>query len=148
MITDDIILDEAIRLVGEGVSVTFPVKGYSMLPFIIGGRESVILQRPADIRVGQVVLAWVDGSRYVVHRIISISGDRVVLMGDGNLTGTEQCRLADVKAVATHVVSPHGRKHNLYALWRLRLVRLWCSLGSLRRIPLGVMRRLLNIKYR
>ena len=38
---DQIIIQEAIRLVEEGVSVTLPVKGNSMLPFIIGGKESV-----------------------------------------------------------------------------------------------------------
>ena len=42
--TDNEIINEAIRLVEEGVSVTLPVNGRSMLPFIIGGRESVILQ--------------------------------------------------------------------------------------------------------
>lgn len=44
--TDSEIIEEAIRLVKEGVSVTLPVNGNSMLPFIIGGKESVILQQP------------------------------------------------------------------------------------------------------
>ena len=72
MITDEGIIEEAIRLVGEGVSVTLPVNGNSMLPFIIGGKESVILQKPVEPRVGDVVLAWVKGGYYVVHRIIAI----------------------------------------------------------------------------
>jgi YidC/Oxa1 family membrane protein insertase len=37
MITDELIIEEAVRLVKEGVSVTLPVNGMSMLPFIIGG---------------------------------------------------------------------------------------------------------------
>ena len=41
--TDNEIIEEAISLAREGVRVTFPVKGQSMLPFIIGGKESVIL---------------------------------------------------------------------------------------------------------
>ena len=73
MITDDIIIKEAVRLVSEGLSVTLPVNGRSMLPFIIGGKESVILQQPEELKVGDVVLAWVVGDRYVVHRIISIN---------------------------------------------------------------------------
>ena len=84
---DNEIIEEAIRLAREGVRVTFPVKGQSMLPFIIGGKESVILRRPGVIGVGDVVLAWVDGSRYVVHRIIRIDDDRITLMGDGNVGG-------------------------------------------------------------
>ena len=38
---DETVLSEAIRLVGEGVEVTFPVNGRSMRPFIEGGRDSV-----------------------------------------------------------------------------------------------------------
>ena len=101
--TDNEIIEEAISLAREGVRVTFPVKGQSMLPFIIGGKESVILHRPGLIDVGDVVLAWVDGNRYVIHRIIRIDDDRITLMGDGNVGVTELCLLGDVKARVTHV---------------------------------------------
>lgn len=141
--TDEIIIHEAIRLVDEGVSVTFPVKGYSMLPFIIGGRESVILQRPLTVRLGDVVLAWVDDCRYVVHRVIGIEGERVILMGDGNIVGVEHCLLGDVKALATHVVDAKGRKHDLYAPWRQRASRLWWQMRPVRRYILAIYRRLL-----
>lgn len=141
--TDEIIIHEAIRLVDEGVSVTFPVKGYSMLPFIIGGRESVILQKPLTVRLGDVVLAWVDNCRYVVHRVIGIEGERVILMGDGNIVGVEHCLLSDVKALATHVVDAKGRKHDLYAPWRQRASRLWWQMRPVRRYILAIYRRLL-----
>ena len=141
--TDEIIIHEAIRLVDEGVSVTFPVKGYSMLPFIIGGRESVILQKPLTVRLGDVVLAWVDNCRYVVHRVMSIEGERVILMGDGNIVGVEHCLLSDVKALATHVVDAKGRKHDLYAPWRQRASRLWWQMRPVRRYILAIYRRLL-----
>ena len=141
--TDEIIIHEAIRLVDEGVSVTFPVKGYSMLPFIIGGRESVILQKPQVVRLGDVVLAWVDDCRYVVHRVIGIEGERVILMGDGNIVGVEHCLLSDVKALATDVVDAKGRKHDLYAPWRQRASRLWWQMRPVRRYILAIYRRLL-----
>lgn len=92
MPTDNEIIQNAVRLVDEGLRVTFPVKGFSMLPFIIGSRESVDLVKPENLRVGDVVLAWVEGHRYVIHRIISIDGDRVTLMGDGNIAGHERDR--------------------------------------------------------
>ena len=99
MITDERILEEAIRLVDDGVSVTLPVNGQSMLPFIIGGKESVILTKPLHVQVGDIVLAWVEGCRYVVHRIICIDGEHVTLMGDGNIVGVEHCTTDDVKAL-------------------------------------------------
>lgn len=130
-------------MVDDGVSVTFPVKGTSMLPFIIGGKESVILQKASKINVGDVVLAWVDGCRYVVHRVISIDGEQVVLMGDGNIVGVEHCSLNDVKALVTHVVSRKGHKRDLYAPWRQRASRLWWHLRPIRRYVLAIYRRLI-----
>lgn len=142
MITDKHILEEATRLVNEGINVTLPVKGNSMLPFIIGGKESVILQKPLHPKVGDVVLAWVDGCRYVVHRIIHINDEQVILMGDGNIIGTEQCTLNDIKALATHVVDAHGQQHDLYSKWRLRAVKIWWWLRPIRRYILAIYRRL------
>lgn len=142
MISDHEILEEATRLAKEGLSVTLPVKGNSMLPFIIGGKESVILQKPDHPKVGDVVLAWVENCRYVVHRIIKIHGHDVVLMGDGNIIGTEHCKIDDICAIATHVVSADGKRHDLYSKWRMRATRLWWYLRPIRRYILAIYRRL------
>ena len=139
---DNGVIEEAVRLVQEGVTVTFPVTGQSMLPFIIGGKESVILHRPGLIDVGDVVLARVDGNRYVVHRIIKLDYDRVTLMGDGNVRGTEHCLLKDVKARVTHVVSADNKKRDLYSRWRVSAAKLWYWLRPIRRYLLAIYRRL------
>ena len=139
---DNGFIEEALRLVQEGVTVTFPVTGQSMQPFIIGGKESVILHRPGLIDVGDVVLAWVDGNRYVVHRIIKLDYDRVTLMGDGNVAVTEHCRLNDIKARVTHVVSADNKKRDLYSRWRVRAAKLWYWLRPIRRYLLAIYRRL------
>ncbi|MBP5713567.1 MAG: S24/S26 family peptidase [Prevotella sp.] len=112
-----------------------------MLPFIIGGKESVILQKPAQSENGDVVLAWVNGCRYVVHRIIAIEGDAVTLMGDGNLSGTEHCTLQDIKAKVTHVIGADERPHDLYCRWRRVAARLWWYLRPVRRYLLAIYRR-------
>lgn len=138
----DYIIEEAIRLVNEGVCVTLPVDGRSMLPFIIGGRESVILQKPLSSKVGDVVLAWVEGGRYVIHRIIRIEGENVTLMGDGNLVGTERCTLSDIKAKATHVVDGDGAMHDLYNRWRKLGAKVWFWLRPIRRYLLAIYRLL------
>ena len=138
---DNDVIEEAVRLVQEGVTVTFPVTGQSMLPFIIGGKESVILHAPGLTAVGDVVLAWVDGNRYVVHRIINIDGDRVTLMGDGNVKDTEHCLLKDVKARVTHVVSADNKKRDLYSRWRMFGAKVWYWLRPIRRYLLAIYRR-------
>ena len=139
--TDNRNIEEAIRLVREGVNVTLPVKGRSMLPFIIGGKESVILHRPGLIDVGDVVLAWVDGNRYVIHRIIRIDGDRITLMGDGNVGVTEHCLLGDIKARVTHVVSADNKERDLHNRWRMHAAKLWYWLRPVRRYLLAIYRR-------
>lgn len=135
------ILRDLIKLVNEGQRVILSVKGNSMLPFIIGGKESVELVKPNAIAVGDVVLAWINGCRYVVHRIIKIDGDQVQLMGDGNLTDDEYCQLSDVKAYAEYVIAPNGKRRYLYTTSRLRLSRLWRRLLPVRRWILAVYRR-------
>ena len=134
------IIDEAVALVNDGFSVTLPVAGRSMLPFIIGGRESVILTPPANLRRGIVALAWVEDKRYVLHRIERIEGDRVTLMGDGNLAGKEHCRLADIKAMATHVVDSSHKRHYLYTRWRKAASEIWRKLLPIRRYLIFLIR--------
>lgn len=141
------IVAESIRRVANDERVTLPVNGHSMLPFVVGWRDCVILQKPRQPKVGDVVVAWVEGRRYVLHRIIRIDGERVTLMGDGNLRGTETCTLSDVKALATHVVDVKGRRHDLYSK-RLRwAAKVWWNIRPVRRYLLAIYRRTHHIVY-
>lgn len=142
MASDESIMQEAIRLVSEGVSVTFPVNGRSMLPFIVGGVDSVVLVKPENLKVGDVVLAQVEGGRYVVHRIVCLDGDAVTLMGDGNLAGREHCRLADVRARATHVVRKSGKRRSLDSLRSRLTAKIWFAVLPFRRWLLAIYRRI------
>ena len=142
-VSDEVIMSEAIRLVGECISVTFPVKGRSMLPFIVGGRDSVILEKPTEIRKGDVVLAYVESEnredrRYVVHRIISLDGDRVTLMGDGNLALHEYCNRGDVSAKVSLVVKPNGKKRSLDSFLFRFFAKVWFALLPFRRYLLWI----------
>lgn len=141
---DSAIIEEAIRLVQDGVKVTFPVKGRSMFPFIVGDRDSLILQKPHDLRVGHIILAFTSGAdgmnaaartnSYVIHRIVKISGRQVTLMGDGNLVAREFCSLSDVKALATHVVRCDQQAAKfLYSPVRSAASKLWTILRPFRK---------------
>ena len=143
-LANNIVIKDAIALVREGRRVVLPVKGFSMNPFIIGDRESVELVSPHQpLKVGDVVLAWVNGTHYVVHRIIGIDGDKVTLMGDGNIAGVEHCTTDEVAAVAEYVVAPNGKRRYLYASGRMRFARLWGRLLPVRRWILAIYRRTL-----
>lgn len=138
---NDVLLDEVARLVAEGEAVTLMTKGASMLPFIVGGRDSVVLVRPEELFPGMIVLAYVQGGRYVLHRILSVDGAKVVLMGDGNIKGVEVCAPADVKAVAVRISRPSGEMDCL-SKRHLRQAAIWKTLLPVRRWILAVYRRL------
>lgn len=135
---DNKIIQEAIKLVEDGICVTFPVDGRSMLPFIIGGKDSVILEKPSKPEMGDIVLAWVDNCRYVVHRIIDLHDDTVILMGDGNIRGTEKCHQDDIKAKVTHVVDAKGNRHRIDTRKYRWGAFLWGKLRPVRRYLLFI----------
>lgn len=145
VLANDIVIRESIAFLQEGRRVVLPVKGSSMHPFIIGDRESVELVRAQTsvLKVGDVVLAWVNGTHYVVHRIISINNGQVTLMGDGNIVGVEHCTRDEVAALAEYVITPNGKRRNLYSGNRMRFARLWCKLLPVRRWLLAIYRRTL-----
>jgi hypothetical protein len=147
-VNDEQILRDAVSLVNEGMAVTLRVKGSSMLPFILGGHDSVVLTRPGDVAVGDVVLAHIDGQRYVLHRVMEVSPERVVLMGDGNLRGQEVCRPEDILARADEVMDEKGRHRRLDTPRQRRRARIWRSLLPVRRWILAVYKRTVirNIK--
>lgn len=140
-VSDDQIIGDAVRLVQEGMAVTMLVKGRSMLPFILGGQESAVLTQPGEIKTGDVVLARIDDRRYVLHRVMDVSADRVVLMGDGNIRGQEVCRPEDVLARADEVVGADGKHRRLDTPRQKRRARIWRRLLPVRRWLLAIYKR-------
>lgn len=91
----------------EHHKATIWVKGYSMRPFLEHMRDKVLLAYPQrPLEVGDAVLAEITPGHYVLHRIISLEGEHVTLMGDGNLRGTEHCRLQDVVGIVEEYIRP------------------------------------------
>ena len=140
-ISDEQIIRDAVKLVNEGLAVILLVKGRSMLPFILGGQESAVLTRPGEIRPGDVVLARINGCRYVLHRVMEVDADRVVLMGDGNYRGQEICRKEDVLARTDEVVAADGTHRRLDTPKARRRARLWRRLLPVRRWLLAIYKR-------
>lgn len=137
-------LEEAVKLVAEGIYVTIPVDGRSMLPFIVGGRDSAVLMPPENIDRGDVVLAWV-GKYYVVHRVLRMEGDELTLMGDGNVNLYEHCRMGDVRARVDYIVDAKGHCRSLRSPLRRMAAWIWGVLRPLRPVLLRVLYLLMKI---
>lgn len=132
-VANESLLPEVEKLLAEGMRVTLKVKGNSMLPFIRSVRDSVTLEAPDRISRGNIVLARIGKGRYVLHRIIGTKGNTVILMGDGNCHGTEQCLRSNICGRVITIVKPHkcistgtSFMHMAGTVWRLLLpVRRW-----------------------
>ena len=140
VISNDILIPEIARLVAEGSKVAFTPKGVSMLPFIRGDRDTVLLKAPDALSRWDIVLAKI-GKAYVLHRIIDIKNEDLILMGDGNLAGVERCRRQDVIAVTEKIIK--GKKEiDCRSKWFLRQSGLWLKLKPLRRWLLAIYKRI------
>ena len=146
IIDNDTFFADVLRLLDQGKRVTIPVKGLSMLPFIRGGKDLVVLEKAgADLKADDIVLFHLgpqEGGRYVMHRILSIDGDAVDIMGDGVLKAHEHVRRNQILAKAVEIL--RGGKHPVdpYAPSQLRLVHFWQGLLPVRRYILFIYRHL------
>ena len=136
---NDKFLKEVRTLIAAGHDVTLRVRGVSMRPFLEDRRDQIVLTQPGVVKVGDAVLAEIAPGKYVYHRIISIESDKVTLRGDGNVYGTEQCRLEDV-AAATKELIRKGRSYSAQGkAWRYYSA-LWPSWPFARRVLLKLYR--------
>ena len=136
-IPNRVLLGLARDMVRDGHTATIPVKGFSMRPFLEHQRDSVLLEAPAELKVGDAVLAEVEPDWYVLHRIVEIEGDDITLMGDGNIGCTEQCKRKDVAGVVTQYIRPR-RTLSADDPKLVRRIRLWKRLYPIRRYLLFV----------
>ena len=140
---NEVILPEVARLIEQGHSVTIPVRGNSMNPFLADGRDCVTLGGfvPEELQTGVTVLAKDMEGRFVLHRIIARRDEKLRLQGDGNLRQTEETTPAQVAGKVIAVI----RKGKRYAadgvLWRTYSY-CWVRLAPCRWYLLALYRRL------
>ena len=97
-------LSEVTSLLQTGHRVKLRARGNSMLPFITGDRDSIILQKEKTVHRGDIVLARIPDRGYILHRIIAIRDNEMTLMGDGNLQATEQCNRDQICGTVIEII--------------------------------------------
>ena len=146
VIDNDAFFADDLTMLDQGKRVTIPVKGYSMLPFIRGGKDLVVLEKAGDVlKADDIVLFHIgpaSGGRYVMHRILSIDGDKVDIMGDGVPYNHEHVRRSQILAKAVEIVRAGKHPVDPYAPGQLRLVHFWQWLRPVRRYILFIYRHL------
>ncbi|WP_300155374.1 S24/S26 family peptidase [Bacteroides sp.] len=144
LLPNTVLFKEVEKMLSNGQSVMLKATGNSMLPFIVGGRDSVLIQQTSGInplQVRQIVLAHLPDSRYVLHRIVRICETEVILMGDGNFRETESCRLSDIMGVVTKI-SRNGCYVDCNARAERYKAEIWGRLLPIRRYLLYIYKRI------
>lgn len=131
---NEVFLPQVVEMLVEGHTVTLPLRGRSMRPFLEDGRDKALLVAAnGNVKVGDAVLAEISPGHYVLHRIVDIDGEKVTLRGDGNIA-VEKCRLQDVKALATAFFRKGRSVPDKTDGWKWRIYSwLWTRLLPIRR---------------
>ena len=110
---------ELLERLREGKIIAVPTVGLSMFPFIQGGRDKVLVRKQGKVRVGDIVMVPYRGMM-IMHRVYAIKGSQLILMGDGNLRGTEVVEESEVCGTAIEIVKPNGRCRKPHKAWLWR----------------------------
>ncbi|MBO7280916.1 MAG: S24/S26 family peptidase [Bacteroidaceae bacterium] len=126
---------------GNHKSVTFVVRGNSMNPFLVCGRDKVILVPPQKPTVGQVVLAEFKPKVYALHRIIKIEGNKITMRGDGNLLSQKEIfEESNIVGTAEGFIRKGEKIDTDSTKWRIYST-VWHWLRPIRRLLLSFYRR-------
>ena len=145
----DIATTDITELLEESSIFKIVVRGYSMLPLLGFGHDTIILRRvdkSEDIS-GRIAMFRNDNGRIVVHRIIGINNGIVSLRGDGNLYQVEQCKREEIIAVLESVVRENGKEISCTSHHWHRMEQLWLNTPLwMRRYALVIIRRIADFR--
>ena len=141
-INNDEFFAQVLARLDEGLTATIPVKGYSMLPFIRGGKDLVVLEKAAGDIVKDDIVLFHYGGRYVMHRVLKAEGGKYDIQGDGVWLGHEYPSREQILARAVTILRAGTKPVDPYSPSQLRRVHAWQCLGRLRRYLLFIYRHL------
>lgn len=142
-IDNNTLLGEICTLLSQGKKVKLRAKGNSMRPFIHGSEDILVLAPSGTLHKEDVVLARIDGQRYVVHRIVGLNDDKVTLMGDGNLYRTEKCSKSDIFGTVECVIRK-GKEYSIVSLNARFSAKVWRLILPLRRLKFRISNKIIR----
>lgn len=145
------ILNNIEHLVEVGSVFEIVVTGYSMLPLLGYDADKITILRIDESTpiLNRIAMFRSREGKIIVHRVVSVSGDKVILQGDGNLIGREECLRKDIIGVVESVIRKNGKEYSCLSRWWQIRERIWIAQPYfVRRCVLAVMRRWLNFRRR
>ena len=140
---NEVMLGSVKELLAEGQQVIIMTKGFSMLPFIVGKRDSVLLEKRPAVQPGEIALAEISPGHYVLHRVRQVGKGSVTLQGDGNPYGQEHCAEGHIVGTVLSIQCPGRPDVDPCSPAQMRRWHRWIALPAwFRRYYLAFYRRL------
>lgn len=133
MITKEILSNQLFftnvrQIIDSGNPVELKVKGMSMYPTLLDGKHKVVLipYHRQHLRIGVIAL-FVYNKKYILHRLVSIEGDRLIFQGD-NLSRVRECVTEnDIVAIVEYIITPTGKLIDCKKCWFFLKDKRWRS---------------------
>lgn len=144
---NEVAMRQVAQDLADGFRVTIQAAGWSMLPLLWDRRDKLHLAplTPDSIALGRIVLVCTRPERYIIHRIVSIDGDKLKLRGDGNPSQEEECLRSEVLGELVGIERAGKTYTRGDQLWQ-RIERYWPSNPLLRRLILAIYKRVFITK--
>lgn len=141
--------DNIESVVAPGELFKIIVTGYSMLPLLGFGRDTIVVRRTDEGEpiTGRIAMFRAKDRHIIVHRVVAVRGDEIIFQGDGNPYKREYAKRSDVVGVVEEVIREDGRTVSCTTRQWQRRERVWLSQPAIvRRYALALLRRIANLK--
>lgn len=130
----EILLEEYRNLLEDESITALPlvISGNSMVPFLVGGRDTVYLSKlKGDVKKGDVVLYRRDSGAYILHRVYKTDENKYTMVGDAQTQLERGIRKDQLIAVMTSALRK-GKMEKPGTFWWDFFEKLWINMVLLR----------------
>ena len=135
--------EEIAQLLQEGNPVRVRIDGESMHPFIVGGKDEVLLipyDKKTPIELWSCIFYKWKG-HYMIHRFVGLQDGQYCMMGDGNLVQIERIEETDILGILQTIYHADGSTQYCLGKKWLCQGRYWFKFRKLRRFLLPIYRK-------
>ena len=135
--------EEIAQLLQEGHPVRVRIDGESMHPFIVGGKDEVLLipyDKKTPIELWSCIFYKWKG-HYMIHRFVGLQDGQYCMMGDGNLVQIERIEESDILGILQTIYHADGSTQYCLGKKWLCQGRYWFKFRKLRRFLLPIYRK-------
>ena len=135
----DLIFPVIEEIIKNGQTAKIKVSGTSMYPLVQHRRDSVVLKRAGELKMGDVPLFKRADGHYVLHRIVKIKDGKFGTMGDFE-TEVEYPVMKDAVVAVAEGFYRKGRYISCESLWYKIYWRVWNVLRPVRPLMIKIIR--------